>query len=130
MKTFITAILLAITSTALANLGTPSSTVEAVIRHAQDGQIVAVDLVAISKHKKHSHSKESLLNLLQGIEPEKLVFQAMDKEKNIFWFPDKDTPNKSLVRLLEPRSLDFEVIFVRDDAKACGGYYEVTSVHP
>lgn len=130
MKTLLTAVLLAMTSSAFADLGTPVSTVESVIRHAQDGRIVAVDLEAIARVPKHAHTKESLLHLLKGIDPEKLVFQAKDKEKNIFWIPDKDNPNKSLVRLLEPRSLDFEVLYVRDETIGCKGYYKVTAVHP
>ncbi len=130
MKTFFIAVLLAMTTSVFADLGTPSSTVESVIRHAQEGHIVAVDLETIAKAPKHSHTKESLLNLLKGIDPKKLVFQAKDKEKNIFWFPDKDNPNKSLVRLLEPRSLDFEVLYVRDETIGCKGYYKITAVHP
>ena len=130
MKTLLIAVLLSITSAAFADIGTPASTVESVIRHAQDGRIVAVDLEAIAKVSRHAHTKESLLLLLKGIDPEKLVFQAKDKEKNVFWFPDKDNPNKSLVRLLEPRSLDFEVLYVRDKTIGCKGYYKVVSVNP
>lgn len=130
MKTLLAGVLLAITSCAFADLGTPASTVESVIRHAQEGRIVAVDLEAIAKVPRHAHTTESLLRLLKGIDPEKLVFQAKDKEKRIFWFPDKDDPNKSLVRLLEPRSLDFEVLYVRDETIGCKGYYKVIAVHP
>ena len=130
MKTLLFAVFLAITFSAFADIGTPASTVEGIIRHAQDGRIVTVDLEAIAKVPKHAHTKASLLHLLKGIDPEKLVFQAKDKEKNVFWFPDKANPNKSLVRLLEPRSLDFEVLYVRDETIGCKGYYKVITVHP
>ena len=130
MKSLLTAMLLAMTSSVFADIGTPASTVESVIRHAQDGQIVAVDLEVIAKAPRHAHTKDSLLRLLKGIDPAKMVFQAKDKDKNIFWFPDKDNPNKSLVRLLEPRSLYFEVLYVRDETIGCKGYYTVIGVHP
>ncbi len=129
MKTLFIAVL-AMTASAFANIGTPASTVESLIRHAQEGRIVAVDLEAIAKVPKHAHTKESLLHLLKGINPVKLVFQGKNEEKHIFWFPDKDNPNKSLVRLLEPRSLDFEVLYVRDETIGCKGYYKIIAVHP
>jgi hypothetical protein len=129
VKTLITTLLLAMASAASADLGTPSSTVEAVIRQAQKGQIVGVNLKSLAQHKKHALTGESLLKLLQGIHPEKLVIRAKDKEHRIYWFTDTIDPNQSQVRLLEPRCLDFEVMFVRDESNACGGYYEVTSVH-
>lgn len=130
MKTILIAALLAMTTSALADLGSPASTVESLIRHAKEGRIVAIDLETIAKDPKHSHTQESLLGLLRNIDPEKLVFQAKDKEKNILWFTDKDNPNKSLVRLLQPRSLDFEVLYVRDETIGCGGYDKVIAVHP
>jgi hypothetical protein len=130
MKTLVIAALLSITSSAFADIGTPASTVESVIRHAQDGSIVAVDMEAIAKVPKHALTKDSLLYLLKGIDPYKQVFQVKDKEKNVFWFPDKGNPNMSLVRLLEPRRLDFEVLYVHDETIGCKGYYKVISIHP
>jgi len=130
MNLRLSALFLMMVTVASADLGTPASTVESVIRHARNGRIVAVDLEAVSKVPKHPYTKDQLLGLLKDIDPEKLVFQAKDKEKNIYWFPSKDDPEKSRVRLLEPRCLDFEVRYVSDPKNGCRGFFEIVGVHP
>jgi hypothetical protein len=128
MKTLTAVILLAFSQSALADLGNPSSTVEAVIRHAQKGQIVGVNLNAASQGGKQEVCRDALLKLLRGIDPEKLVFQAKDEKHRIYWFVDPFNQNKSVVRILEPKRLIFEVSFVHDSSHGCGGYHEITSI--
>jgi hypothetical protein len=128
MKTLFSIILLTFTQFASADLLSPSGTVEQVIRHAQKGQLVAVNIKAGAQGKEQVSGQNDLLKLLQGIDPEKLVFEAKDKKHRIFWFVDPLNQNKSQVRLLEPKKLIFEVSFVHDPSNGCGGYHEVTSI--
>jgi len=107
---------------------TPSSSVEQTIRHAHDGVIVGADLPSLSKATRHAWNEKSLLEVLDKIDPEKIVFQASDKPKGLFWFPLAD--KKVLVRMLEPRHLDFELTFVDDKTSRYGGSYVITALHP
>jgi hypothetical protein len=130
LKLLFTALVLLLVQAAslYADALTPSSSVEQTIRHAHDGIIVGADLPSLRKTSRHAWNEKSLLEALDKIDPEKIVFQASNKPKGLFWFPLAD--NKVLVRMLEPRRLDFELTFVADKASRYGGSYVITAINP
>ena len=109
MKTLILTILLSFSSLAMADLGTPLTTVKGMIHGANQRQVVGVNL------EKVDMKAEQIVKLFHDVDLDKAVFANLTGKENIFWTQDKKDPNLFRIRMANPMCIGFELRFVKED---------------
>ncbi len=79
------------------------------------------DLVKIATQPRHGRSPENLVKFLKGIEVEKIKFQKIKR---------KGWPESTIVRMIAPLSVDFDLKLVKATKEKQEDHYRVVAVHP
>ena len=123
MKTILLCFL-ALSSLAMANVGTPLDAVKTMIRGANERQIVRVNL------EKVGMKAEDVVRIFNAVDVEKAHFVSMGGEGKPAWWKNNEKDENFHLRMANPMCIGFEVRFVKDEKLGCGGYYEVVKIQP
>ena len=113
---------LALSSLAMANLGTPLDAVKTMIRGANEREIVRVNL------EKVGMKAEDVVRIFNAVDVDKAHFVSMGGEGKPAWWKNNEKDENFQLRMANPMCIGFEVRFVKDEKLGCGGYYEVVKI--
>ena len=103
----------------------PEEVVLNLIKAAQSGNLQKVseyaDLGRIASAPRHGRSKEDLMKFLKGIDLKKIKFQKIKR---------KAFPKATLVRMMAPLCMDFDLELIEATVEKQEDYYIVVTVHP
>jgi len=103
----------------------PEEVVRSLVTAAQENNLQKVletaNLIKIASLPRHSRSPESLIQLLKGIDLKKIKFQKIKR---------KGWSKSTLVRMISPLSIDFDLELIKATKDKQEDHYKVIGVHP
>ncbi len=103
----------------------PEEVVRSLVAAAQENNLQKVletaNLIKIASLPRHSRSPEDLITFLKGIDLKKIKFQKIKR---------KEWSKSTLVRIISPLSIDFDLELIKATKDKQEDHYKVIGVHP